>query len=107
MNRKGQWEREWLEYLAGALLVLGIFIAARGAYVGAAYLVSFLIGALLGKFWYDIIRRKQTRVHIAVLTLAVLLGMMLGGLTVDTRWLVLLYALGLALSYSAHKEKWI
>ena len=107
MNRKGQWEKEWLEYIAGAVLVLGFFIAARGAYVGVVYIVSFVAGALFGKFWYNTVRRKQTRLYIAILTVAILFGMMLGGFGAETWWVVVLYLLGLFLSYAAHKEKWI
>ena len=107
MNRKGQFAERWLEYIAGALLVLGFFIAARGAYVGVTYVVALFTGALLGKFWYDCIRRHTTTLYITVLTLAVLAGMLIGSFGANRLLILLLYALGLAVSYWVHQERWI
>jgi hypothetical protein len=107
MSRKAQFAEFWLEYVAGALLILGFYLAARGAYLGVVHITAFLIGALLGKFWYDCFRKRTTRIYIAILTLAVLLGMLIGSFGADRRLVVLLYAAGLALGYAAHHGRWI
>ena len=107
MNKKAQFAEFWLEYVAGALLVLAFYVAARGAYMGVVYLVALILGAMLGKFWYTTVRKKKTTVYIAILTMAVLLGMLLGSIGADRRYIVILFALGLCLSYAAHAEKWI
>ncbi|MEM2915811.1 MAG: hypothetical protein QXT19_00415 [Candidatus Woesearchaeota archaeon] len=107
MDRKGQWEMFWLEYVAGALLVIAFYLAARGAYVGMAYAVAFLIGAILGRFWYERIRKHKNKLYIMVLTLAVLLGVILGSIGTDRRVVVILYVIGILLGYVVHKEKWV
>jgi glycopeptide antibiotics resistance protein len=107
MDKRGQFETFWLEYVAGAFLIVAFYLAARGAYVGITYVVVAVIGAILGKFWYDIVRKKKSRIHITAITLAVLLGMLLGAIGADRMLVVVLYALGLLLSYVAHKERWI
>ncbi|MEM4247382.1 MAG: hypothetical protein QXR48_02925 [Candidatus Woesearchaeota archaeon] len=107
MDKKGQWESFWLEYVAGALLVIAFYLAARGAYVGMAYAVAFLIGAILGRFWYDRIRKHKNKLYITVLTLAVLLGIILGSVGTDRRVVVILYVIGILISYVIHKENWI
>jgi len=109
MDKKAQWEWEsfWLEYVAGALLVIAFYLSVRGAYVGVTYAVAFIIGAILGKFWYDKIRRHRNTLYITVLTLAVMLGIIIGSIGTDRRIIVVLYVIGLLLSYVIHKEKWI
>lgn len=107
MSKQGQFALYWLEYVAGAVLVISFYVAARSAYVGAVYLTAFLIGALLGKFWYDQVRRRRTLLYISIFTLAVLLGMLLGSFGSDRRFVVILFGIGLGLSYVAHAEKWI
>jgi len=109
MDKKAQWEWEsfWLEYVAGALLIIAFYLSVRGAYVGVTYAVAFIIGAILGKFWYDKIRRHRNTLYITVLTLAVMLGIIIGSIGTDRRIIVVLYVIGLLLSYVIHKEKWI
>lgn len=107
MNKKAQFADFWLEYVAGALLVLAFYVAARGAYMGVVYVVALILGAMLGKFWYSIIKKKKTTIYIAILTMAVLLGMILGSVGVDRRYVIIIFALGLVVSYAAHAEKWI
>lgn len=107
MNRKGQWDVFWLEYVAAAILVISFYLAARGAYVGMAYVVALLTGAILGKFWYERIRKKKALLPIGICTLAVLLGIIMGSIGTDRRVVVIAYLIGLGLSYSAHAEKWV
>ena len=102
-----QWESFWLEYIAGAFLIIAFYLSARGAYVGTTYAVAFLIGAILGKFWYERIKRHRNTLYITVLTLAVMLGIIVGSIGADRRIIVILYIIGLLLSYVIHKEKWI
>ncbi len=107
MDKKGQWEYYWIEYIAGALLIIAFYLAARGAYVGTAYAVAFLIGAILGRFWYERIRKHKNTLYITILTLAVMLGIILGSIGTDRRVIMILYIIGILLSYVIHKEKWI
>lgn len=107
MNKRAQWDVFWLEYVAGAVLVLSFYLAARGAYIGMAYVVALLTGAILGKFWYERIRKKKSLLPVTVCTLGVLLGIILGSIGTDRRVVVIAYLIGLGLSYSAHAEKWI
>jgi uncharacterized membrane protein YqgA involved in biofilm formation len=108
MDKKGQeWENFWLEYVAGAFLIIAFYLSARGAYVGTTYFVAFLIGAMLGRFWYTRIKKHRNTLYITVLTLAVLLGIIIGSIGTDRRVIVILYVIGILLSYVIHKEKWI
>jgi uncharacterized membrane protein YqgA involved in biofilm formation len=108
MDKKAQeWESYWLEYLAGAFLIIAFYLSARGAYVGTTYAVAFLIGAILGRFWYTRLKKHRNTLYITVLTLAVLLGIIIGSIGTDRRVIVILYAIGVLLSYVIHKEKWI
>ncbi len=107
MDKKGQWEYYWIEYIAGALLILAFYLAARGAYVGTAYAVAFLTGAILGRFWYETLRKNKSGLYITIFTLAVLLGILIGSIGTDRRVVVILYVIGILLSYVVHKEKWI
>ena len=108
MDKMGQeWESFWLEYLAGALLVIAFYLSARGAYVGVAYAVAFLIGTIFGKFWYTRIKKHKNTLYITVLTLAVMLGIIIGSVGTDRRVVVILYVIGILLSYFVHKEKWV
>lgn len=107
MDKKGQWETFWLEYIAGAFLIIAFYLSARGAYVGVTYAVAFIIGAILGKFWYERIRKHRNTLYITVLTLAVALGIILGSISTDRRVIVILYVIGILIGYVVHKEKWI
>lgn len=109
MDKKAQveWESFWLEYVAGAFLIIAFYLSARGAYVGTTYAVAFLIGAMLGRFWYTRIKKHRNTLYISVLTLAVLLGIILGSIGADRMIIVILYVIGILLSYVIHKEKWI
>ncbi len=107
MDKKGQLEIFWLEYVAGAFLIIAFYLAARGAYVGTAYIVAFLIGAILGRFWYERIKKHRNTLYISVVTLAILLGIIVGSINTDRRVVIILYVIGILLSYVVHKEKWI
>lgn len=107
MNKRAQFVESWVEYVAGAGLVLAFFLAARGAYVGVPYLVAVIAGGLLGRWWYSCLQRKTSTVALSVLTLGVLFGMILGSFGTDRRFIVILYVIALLLSHVAHKEKWI
>jgi hypothetical protein len=107
MNKRAQWDVYWVEYVAGVLFLLAFFIAARGAYVGVVYLITLLAGLYLGKQWYLVVKRHRTKIYISILTMAVLLGMILGSFGADRRFVVVLYVIGIVGSYIAHDEKWI
>jgi uncharacterized membrane protein YqgA involved in biofilm formation len=108
MDKKGQeWESFWLEYIAGAFLIIAFYLAARGAYVGTTYAVAFLIGAMLGRFWYTKIKKHRNTLYISIISLAVLLGIIIGSIGTDRRIIVVLFIIGILLSYVIHKEKWI
>ncbi|MEM4239712.1 MAG: hypothetical protein QXK08_00765 [Candidatus Woesearchaeota archaeon] len=107
MDKKAQWESFWVEYVAGAFLIIAFYLSARGAYVGTAYAVAFLIGAILGRFWYTRIKKHMNTLYISIVTLAVLLGIIIGSINTDRRVIVILYVIGILLSYVVHKEKWI
>jgi hypothetical protein len=107
MNTRAQIADYWLEYVAGAVLLLAFYLAARGAYLGVVYATVFITGALLGKFWYDAIRKNRNVLYMALLTMAVLLGMILGSIGADRRWVVILFFAAIAITYAAFAEKWL
>lgn len=107
MNKKGDFEEFWVEYIAGAALLIAFYLAARGAYVGIAYIVAFLVGAVLGKTWYTIIKKKKPTVYISIFSLAILLGMIIGSIGADRRFIVILYLIGLLGSYVLFAKKWL
>ena len=107
MNKKADFDNFWIEYVAGALLLLIFYIAARSAYVGMAYVVAGIIGLVLGKFWYTAYKKNKSKVYITILTLAIFLGVILGSFGTDRRFIVILFLMGICISYIAHAERWI
>jgi len=107
MNKKAQFSEFWVEYVSAAMLIIAFYIAARGAYVGMVYVVALIAGAILGRFWYTFVKKKRSLLYILILTLAIMLGMIVGSIGADRRFIVLLFLIGIAVTYIIHAEKWI
>ncbi|MBS3138380.1 hypothetical protein J4207_01605 [Candidatus Woesearchaeota archaeon] len=96
----------WPETLAAALLLVGFFIALIIRSPFMHYLVISIAGLLCGRVLYD----KHLRQPIFPFVLIVagfFLGYMLGAVSASKLMVLVLFLVGLTVSYQAHKRGYV
>src|SRR3989338_4140407 len=96
----------WPETLAAALLLVGFFIALVVRSAGMHYIVILIAGLLCGRILYDKHRVQPIFPFVLIVT-GFLLGYMLGAIAANKLVVMILFLIGLTISYQAHKKGYI
>ena len=96
----------WAEVLATIILLVGFFIALIIQSPGLHYLVIFLGGLLCGRMLYDK-HRTQPIFPFVLIVIGFFLGFMLGAIAANKLVIMILFLLGLTISYQSHKRGYI
>jgi len=95
----------WGELLMAFFLILGVVIAVSIHSFALSLAVMFLSGLLFGRLWYR--QRKSLRVGLALATIGIILGFLLGKFFGHTQVVVIIFAVGAFVSYYIHYKGWI
>lgn len=96
----------WPETLAAALLLVGFFIALIIQSPFMHYLVIFVAGLLCGRILYDKHRVQPIFPFVLIVT-GFFLGYMLGAVSASKLTVLVLFLIGLTLSYQAHQRGYV
>ena len=96
----------WPETLAAALLLIGFFIALIIRSTFMHYLVILIAGLLCGRILYDKHRVQPIFPFVLIVT-GFFLGYMLGALHASKLAIMVLFLIGLTISYQAHKRGYV
>ena len=107
MNKKATVDMlfNWAEYLALIVLVIGFIIAFSVGSQFMAYTVILLAGLFFGRIWY--IRKSLSRVPWIMVIMGFLIGFTIGVRYGDPKIIIVLFALGVMISYYVHAKKWV
>lgn len=92
----------WGEYLFYLLLALGFFISTSSGSAFISYIIIFLCGMMGGRLWFTM--KKNLRVAWAMILTGFLVGFVLGSFYGDKKVIIILYVVGIGLSYFLHNR---
>ena len=106
MNKKGDWIYEaWPELTAIVVLVVGFILAAASGSAVVNYFIIFLGGGVFGRIWYRV--KRGRKLWITIILIGFLIGFLLGSFYGNRKIVILLFFLGLILSYYLHDKGYI
>ena len=94
---------DWPEFISVVALVVAFLVAVFSGSAFVSYTLVFLAGLTFGRVWYR--RRRKEQVPLFLIIAGFLLGFLLGTLYGDVRVIVVLFLIGIALSYWLHQQK--
>ena len=94
--------QRWAEYWALFLLVLGFLFSIQTKNVVVLYGIAFLFGAIFGRFFWKY--RKNLKGSALTIILGFLVGFLLGAQAGERKVLILLFVLGIAVSWYVHDK---
>lgn len=104
IGKKADWFMDnWPEFFAFVLLVVGFIIGISAGSAVILYTISILFGGIFGRWWFRF--KKKLRVPAAIISLGALVGLTLGSFYGDRRVVIILFAVGFAVSYYLHENK--
>ena len=104
VGKKGMW-RNWVEILAFFLLIIGFFLSLSAPSAFLSYIIVFLCGMVAGRLWYQ--QRKNLKFSWLMIIMGFLFGYVLGTYYGNRKIVVIMFLLGMILSYYVHDKKYI
>lgn len=98
------WE-DWAEVIGFFLLIIGFFLATLAGSAVISYTVITLSGLMGGRIWYRI--KENLKTPWVIILFGFLVGFVLGSFYGDKKIIVLLYVVGIAVSYWLHLEGYV
>lgn len=98
------WE-DWAEVIGFFLLIIGFFLAALAGSAVISYIVITLSGLMGGRVWYRI--KENLKTPWVVILFGFLVGFVLGSFYGNKKIIILLYIVGIAISYYLHLEGYV
>ena len=98
------WE-DWAEVIGFFLLIIGFFLAISAASAVISYIIIILSGLMGGRIWYRI--KENFKTPWIIILFGFLVGFVLGSFYGNKKIIILLYVVGIALSYFLHNEGYI
>ena len=103
MNKKAaNWFEYWAEYISFILMALGFIIALTARSATVLYLVALLFGGISGRWWWKF--KGNPRAAPAVIIFGFLVGYLLGSFYGSRKVVLILFAVGMAISYILHDK---
>lgn len=102
MNKKADVTMDWAEYLAGILLAAGLVVSIVSKGILTTYVLSALFGLMFGRTLYRF--QDKYTIPLYVIMIGFLAGFLIGSFEADRRIVILLYILGIVVSYWLHNE---
>ena len=104
IGKNGMW-RNWVEILAFFLLIIGFFLSLSAPSAFLSYIIVFLCGMIAGRLWYQ--QRKNLKFSWLMIIMGFLFGYVLGTYYGNRKIVVIMFLLGMILSYYVHDKKYI
>ena len=101
-----EWEKEWVQYGATFILLIGLFIAllSKNIFIGLA--VMFLSGLVAGRVWFLKRYKEQIFPHVVIIC-GFILGMLVGSMWSSWILNVVVFFLGCYMGYIFHVKGYI
>ncbi len=93
----------WVEGFFVILFILGIVIASMIQSAVLSYIIAFLSGLLFGKLIYH--KKKDAFAHYALLTIGFVIGYTIGNGVGSRMLTLLLFFMGVFVSFYAHEKE--
>tara|TARA_B100000315_G_C14398572_1_gene505383 strand:- start:121 stop:453 length:333 start_codon:yes stop_codon:yes gene_type:complete len=99
--------KSWAEFFFFVLMVLGLIIALWATTMSAviSYIVVFLSGMIGGRLLYH--RKKRLTIPYYIILIGFILGYVIGTYYGSRKVVVVLFVLGILLSYHLHNKGYI
>ena len=99
--------KNWAEFFFFAVMVAGLIVALWATSFSAviSYIVVFLSGMIGGRLLYD--RRKKLTFPYYLIIIGFLIGYVIGTYYGSRKVVIILFVLGVLLSYHLHKKGYI
>ena len=94
--------RNWPEFVAFLLMVIGFFVAILAGSAVIAYILILLAGFMGGRIWFTV--KTNLKVPWSIILMGFLVGFMVGSRYGDKRMIVIFYILGIVASYYLHDK---
>ncbi len=101
-----EWEKQWVQYGATFILLIGLFIALLSKNILVGVFVMFLSGLVAGRVWF-LKRYKEQIFPFTMIIAGFIVGMLLGSMWSSRIFNVLLFSLGCYIGYILHKKGYI
>ncbi len=107
MAEFGFFFKNWAEFFFFVVMVIGLIIALWATSFSAviSYIVVFLSGMIGGRLLYD--RRKKLTFPYYIIIMGFLIGYVIGTYYGSRKVVIILFVLGVLLSYHLHKKGYI
>ncbi|MBU90435.1 hypothetical protein CMO94_02735 [Candidatus Woesearchaeota archaeon] len=99
--------RSWAEFFFFVLMVLGLLVSLWATSFSAviSYIVVFLSGMIGGRLLYE--RKKQLTIPYYIILTGFLIGYVIGTYYGSRKVVIILFILGILLSYHLHNKGYI
>ncbi len=97
--------KDWAEISAFILLVIGFFLATSSGSAFLSYIIIFLCGMIVGRFWFQ--QRKNVKIPYFIVIVGFLIGYILGSYYGNKFVTLLLFLIGALFSYYLHENKYL
>ena len=99
------WFRDWAELLGLIIMVIGFLIAASLGSAVMLYIIIFITGLIFGRFWFKM--GKDIRFPWFLVIFFFLIGFVVGSFYGNNAVIILLFILGMVVSYYLHSRKFV
>jgi len=96
---------DWGEYLMTIFLVIGLVLSVAIQNQTTSLIIIFLFGLLFGRFWFK--KKQSLRYMLSLVVCSFASGYILGKLFGNTGPILVIFFLGMIISYYIHKKGWI
>jgi len=97
--------RSWAEFFFFVLMIIGFIIAIWAPSAFISYTVVFLSGLIGGRLIYD--RKKKLTIPYYIIITGFLIGYLIGTYYGNRKIIIVLFVLGILLSYHLHNKGYI
>ena len=97
--------RSWAELFFFAVMIIGFIIALLTPSAFISYIVVLLSGMIAGRLLYD--RKKKLTIPYYLIILGFLIGFVLGSRYGSQKIIIILFVLGLLLSYHLYNKGYL
>jgi hypothetical protein len=97
--------KSWVEFFFFLLMVVGLIVSLAAPSAVISYLVVFLSGMIGGRLLYE--RKKKLTFPYYIILVGFLIGYLIGVAYGSRRVIIILFILGILLSYHLHNKGYI
>lgn len=105
MNKHAIWYMHWPEIIGFVVLILGFFVALSLQSAFMSYITVLLCGMIFGRLWHGV--ERTSKFSWLIVIFGFLIGFVLGDYYGDRRIIILLFVIGIIVSYWLHNEGYI